>query len=352
MIKVLMDRQVEMKQELFLIRNHISTKDTVHMKHSEPESPMTTPPPPNESSTPPPKRAQKETKSKTLSNVRIDTPTQEGRNKPNSKILIIGDSISSNVDLKALENATDKKFITAKAYSSQRSTESNIRKKAPHFPKSNFQDVIQEQLAKSDYHSLVLQVGSVDFSNMNTKNTSEEDIEYFKDETVLSAQHLFKAAENALEVKPSLEKVVIMKHIPRYDPLTSDPLSLKPALSQMFNNLLTELWMSSSFKNKIVLGNHNIDCSGAIRDSRYRESRTGRFDGIHLLGNSGRKFYTLSVMNILNLADLTTPEYSYHQTCPQTQHMKRQRDVRVENKRQPEFTLPTHNRFSRLPTVQ
>ena len=247
-----------------------------------------------------------------------------------------------------------KQFTSAKAYSSQKSTECNFRKKAPHFPQKNFQDVIPEELAKSEYHSLVLQAGSVDISNMNTKNTNEEDIEYFKDETVLSAQHLFKAAENALEIQPSLEKVVIMKHIPRYDPLAADPLSLKPALSQMFNNLLTELWMSSSLKNKIVIGTHNLDCSGAIRESRYRESRTGRFDGIHLLGNSGRKFYTLSVLNILDIADLTTSEYSYHLSCPQTKYMERQRNVsdRSRNKKQSEFVLPTHNRFSRLQTVQ
>ena len=34
-----------------------------------------------------------------------------------SKILLIGDSISSNIDIDVLENATKRKFVTAKAYS-------------------------------------------------------------------------------------------------------------------------------------------------------------------------------------------------------------------------------------------
>ena len=186
---------------------------------------------------------------------------------------------------------------------------------------------------------------------MNTKHTNAEDIEYFKDETCLSAQNLFKAAENALHVQPTLKKVVIMKHIPRYDPQVSDPLSLKPALSQMFNNLLTELWMSSPLKDRMVIGSHNIECSGAIRESRYRESKTGKFDGIHLLGNSGRKFYTLSVLNILNISELTTEEYIYHQSCPQAQFTKQQKNIR-NSKQQPEFVLPTYNRFSHLPADQ
>ena len=188
---------------------------------------------------------------------------------------------------------------------------------------------------------------------MNTKHTNAEDIEYFKDETCLSAQNLFKAAENALHVQPTLKKVVIMKHIPRYDPQVSDPLSLKPALSQMFNNLLTELWMSSPLKDRMVIGSHNIECSGAIRESRYRESKTGKFDGIHLLGNSGRKFYTLSVLNILNISELTTQEYIYHKSCPQAQYTKQQKNIRTSTpKQQPEFVLPTYNRFSCLPADQ
>ena len=192
----------------------------------------------------------------------------------------------------ALEAATEKKFVTAKAYSSVHDTVTNSAKQAARFPRANFTDVITNQLNKSSFHSLVLQAGSVDITNLNTKRTSEDAIEYFKQETILSAKNLFKAAVNAFSIQPTLNKVVIMKQIPRYDPVASDPLSLKPALSQIFNTTLTDQWMSCPCD-----GSHNIDSSGAIQQSRYREFKTGRFNGIHLLGSSGRKIYTLSVLN-------------------------------------------------------
>ena len=142
-----------------------------------------------------------------------------------------------------------------------------------------------------------------------------------------------------------------MKHIPRYDPPQIDPLGLKPALSQLFNNTITELWMNCPNKEKLVIGSHNIDCSGAIKESRYRQPKTGRFDGIHLLGNSGQKAYTLSVLNILKLANLTSSQHDYHQSCAQFQYQSK--EVRNKNKsrsnknqNQPEFQIPTSNRFN------
>ena len=271
-LKTILEKQNIIEQELFLIRNN--QKATISVTTPPPTvAPPITPPAQTISS---PDVQQGSYASKAAKNaINVKTPVVMKANIKNndtdSKILFIGDSISSNVDLETLQNATGKQFVTAKAYSSQKSTGSNFRKKAPHFPESNFSDVIPWQLSKSSYHALVLQAGSIDISNMNTKHTNAEDIEYFKDETCLSAQNLFKAAENALHVQPTLKKVVIMKHIPRYDPQVSDPLSLKPALSQMFNNLLTELWMSSPLKDRIVIGSHDIECSGAIRESRYRE---------------------------------------------------------------------------------
>ena len=47
----------------------------------------------------------------------------------------------------------------------------------------------------------------------------EAHIDYFKQETVKSATNLFAAATNAIQEQPTLKKVIIMKQIPRYDPL-------------------------------------------------------------------------------------------------------------------------------------
>ena len=188
-------------------------------------------------------------------------------------------------------------------------------------------------------------------------------MEYHRQETIMSAKNLFQTATNALSTSSTLKKVIIMKHIPRYDPLSVDPLSLKPALSQLFNNTLTEEWMNGQYKENIVIGSHNIDCTGAIKEARYRETKTGKYDGIHLYGSSGRKAYTLSVLNILKSAKVTSSEHDYHQSCAQYKYQERQYRNRQqdnytwkENRRnykdgprqQTQFILPTENRFTRL----
>ena len=277
------------------------------------------------------------------------------------KTLFIGDSISGNVDISALEGATQSKFVTAKAYGSVYEDVSNVAKQAARFPRSNFNDVVPAQLRKDDYKTLVLQAGSVDISNLNTKDNPTQYIEYFKQETIISATNFFQTAVKALSVSPSLEKVVIMKQIPRYDPVQVDPLCLKPVLSQLYNTTITDLWMNSEHKNIIVIGSHNIECTGAIKEARYRDTKSGKFDGIHLHGCSGRKTYTLSVLNILKSAQLTS-EADYHQSCAQYQYQTREtrnmnrniyrqpqdQDIRIVRHQQTGFTISTNNRYEKL----
>ena len=99
-------------------------------------------------------------------------------------------------------------------------------------------------------------------------------------------------------------------------------------------------------------------------------------DGIHMLGNSGRKFYMLSVLNILRAAQLTSSEHDYHQSCAQYQYQTRQQrgeerqgihtqtgigeknfkqqgkqnnnqsdNVNVSNQQSSQYYFPTNNRF-------
>ena len=57
-----------------------------------------------------------------------------------------------------------------------------------------------------------------------------------------------------------------------------------------------------------MIGKHNLECDGAIRASRFGDSRSKRVDGVHLRGNSGLMSYTRSVANILVAAGLTLEE--------------------------------------------
>ena len=148
-------------------------------------------------------------------------------------------------------------------------------------------------MVKEEFDHLILQAGSVDISNLKTKENASMYLDYFQQETVMSAKNIFTAGVNALKQQPTLKKIVIMKQIPRYDPKDVDPLQLKPALSQLFNGTLMELWMNSPYKEQVFIGTHNMECAGAILSSRYKSTKTGRFDGIHLYGSSGS--HTLSV---------------------------------------------------------
>ena len=90
-----------------------------------------------------------------------------------------------------------------------------------------------------------------------------------------------------------------------------DPLSLKPALAHLFNNTLAEMWIESPLKKKLVIGIHNLECTGGIKEARYRNIRSRKYDGLHLYGPSGKKAYTISVLNILKKADICELEETH-----------------------------------------
>ena len=124
--------------------------------------------------------------------------------------------------------------------------------------------------------------------------------------------------------------------------------------------------MNSLHKDNIFIGSHNIECTGAIKEASHRETKSGKFDGFHLFGSSGRKAYTLSVLNILKCAKETSSDYEYHQSCAQYRYQSRQARqqekvntqaaggrIRTYNtgrmdRQQPSFRLPTANRFENL----
>ena len=82
--------------------------------------------------------------------------------------------------------------------------------------------------------------------------------------------------------------------------------------------------MHCPYKEKLVIGTQNIECYGALNEARYRETMTGKYDGVHLYGSSGRKAYTNSVLNIRNNANLVTEDYQYHKACPQASYQASQ----------------------------
>ena len=161
-----------------------------------------------------------------------------------------------------------------------------------------------------------------------------------------------------------------MKQVPRYDSNASNPPGLKPSLSKVFNDTLEKLCIDCPMKQKIIIGNHNLDCSGGIREARYRNIQLRKYDGIHMFGPSGMKAYTASVINILNKAQLvkvTPPKYydDGHKACNQARYQARHTNKRWDNSTQYsqkkvapqaksnqnndyQYTVPTYSRFYKL----
>ena len=315
----------------------------------------------------------------TKTRAKPSTPTQKPLPKSSTesktnKILMIGDSISGNVDLDALESAMKGEIKVSKAYSAIYDV-GNEGKSAARYPSKNFKDVIPAELSKDSFEYLILQAGAVDITNLNTKDEPEKYLEYFKQEVVMSAQHLFSSAVNALQTHPTLKKVIIMNLTPRTTVAAADPLSLKPALVLLFNNTLRGAWMECSLKERLVIGAHNLECSGGVHEARYRDIKTGKYDGVHLYGPSGRKAFSVSVLNILKNAGIVNGAVSgqqFYSNIVQFRYQQRKqtykagdnfeesrtygdatndKDIRKqkhEAQYQQVYSVPTYNRFANL----
>jgi hypothetical protein len=126
-------------------------------------------------------------------------------------------------------------------------------------------------------------------------------------------------AHEALRNKSDLVKVIVVEHAPRFDEHCVDPISLKPALAKFANTTFNNLWMESSWKSKIHIASHNLQCDEKTRLARYTDERTKRYDGVHMYGQHGKQVYTESLINILNEA-FTAPNPASNNQKPVDDH--------------------------------
>ena len=137
---------------------------------------------------------------------------------------------------------------------------------------------------------------------------------------------MFSLAEKCLQKNPDIRKVVIFEHPPRFDLSAVDPISLKSKLARLANSTLSQLWLNSPLKDNIFIGQHSLESSGAgaVHLSKYKNQKTGRYDGVHFYGPSGCRDYTDSVKTILMLAlpeknsKCGPAQPSNQENCPQS----------------------------------
>ena len=266
------------------------------------------------------------------------------------KTLYVADSVGSSVSLREIEKHQHCRIKSERAYSSVFSSKAR-------WPKQNYSDVVKSRLqhpGREDFEVLIMSAPTVDITNLDAKShLTEEEQDKLNYEAKLSSQNMFSLAERSLSDNPNLKKVVILEHPPRFDLPDSDPYSVKPGLAKLANIHLGQLWLNSSFKEKIVIGRHSLESSGAgtAHFRRYQNRFTGRYDGVHLYGQTGHTDYTNSIKTILSLAlpkshpNFFAPKYNKmkvkvdnHTNCPQAIYQR--------NKYHP--SVQTQNRFNVL----
>ena len=196
---------------------------------------------------------------------------------------------------------------------------------------------------------------------------------------------MFKTAETTLRENLCLKKVIIMEHFPRYDTKDVDPQQIKTNLAKYANNVLAQIWLNSPYRNKIMIGQHNVEVGefGIKHDEAFKNDK--RYDGVHFDGKSGPSIYNKSLICMIrkalfneslkssqeqikpsdnhlqnpgkahlksNQKPYTQPSQayqnipihpSYHQFCPQAQYQRKQQSLSAE-KYHP--SIQDRNRFS------
>ena len=70
---------------------------------------------------------------------------------------------------------------------------------------------------------------------------------------------MFSLAEDVVRKNPEM-KVIIVKRLPRFDSISSDPLSLKRQLSQFANKTYDQIWFKKGGPKNIHIVNFDFDC--------------------------------------------------------------------------------------------
>ena len=276
------------------------------------------------------------------------------------KILYIADSVGHTAAMSEVERTQNCRVRTARAYGSVPDT--NAR-----WPDCNFTDVARYELenhGREHIDVMILSAPTSDITNLDTSQLRPNDnTDALQQQVILSSQNMMHLAETSLRNNTKLVKVVLMEHHPRFDTTHTDPTSLKPTLARLANFTLNQLWLNSPLKHKIVIGRHSLESSGLgmAHLQRYQDQNTGRYDGVHLYGKTGRSDYTNSLKTIflVALSELSPSQDNWrglsqseeHKTCPQAMYQKYQK---VQYKKaqyqraQSHFSIPTRNRFSAL----
>ena len=192
------------------------------------------------------------------------------------------------------------------------------------------------------------------------------------------SKNLFEIAQAALKNKKNLEKVVILKRLPRYDRSSNDFFGIKSELSRYANSLYDQLWIKMGSPQNIVILQLDLEGSRSYKNLIFGSPSSQQYDGIHLNGEGGERQFTYQSIkqfksNLFgtNQANSKPLHKSWefdnnHTNCPQALYQRRNHKspayqsqpqhtrpqsyadaVRV-NRGNIQYSVPTYNRYSPL----
>ena len=200
------------------------------------------------------------------------------------------------------------------------------------FPAASLEDRVPELLAARPYTNLVLQAPSNDITNI----LKVQDLGKHQELAEQSARNTLAVVEQALRVNPSLQRAIILEHLPRAD---NDHLG---TLSEHSNTVLKEIAAISNLRNRITIASSKaLECNTETKIVKMFGARDSpRSDGIHLMGENGKQLYTDFVFDSIRSANLAW-------TSPSPRPGARQASRR-EKGQEEQGSYATGNRFGPL----
>ena len=214
---------------------------------------------------------------------------------------MVCDSVTRALVYPKLENATGSLLRQVNAYTPY------YDEQARH-PDKNVMAVVQMELAKAKYHTVILGAPTV---SINHQDVSEGIMDDNMTETLASSQAMVEVAEYVIK-SGRAKQVFVLEHVPRFDIEENDPMGVRPELARLANLELRRARDASSQAEHIMVGQHTgLECDGKIRVDRFTSNHThiknknvrmGKYDGLHMYSQQGAEALTKSILTIFHKA--------------------------------------------------
>jgi hypothetical protein len=210
-----------------------------------------------------------------------------------AKVAWVGTSLSKQLIKSKFENDLKVDLKIESAYCI-------VNEADAYFPEKNFRAVVPKVVGNDDIDTLVLQAGSIEITNFDVNKAVEDPkkkIEDYKKEwfekVEKDSSNLFDVAEAALTNSEHLQKVIIIKRLPRFDPRKNDSLGMKSQLSKYANTCYDQLWVKRGRPDNIHIVNlDSLDSYEYLRNIIFGEQSKYNYDGIHFRGAHASRHFT------------------------------------------------------------